>query len=1143
MFTMAQALSAQSYQGGIRGTVADAQGAAVASAKVSLVNQGTNLVRTTLTNTDGTYVFNTVDPATYSITAESPNFKKFERGGIVIATQEFLTVDMKLDVGSVSETVNVTEEVPLIENSNASTGQVIDNQKMADLPNLGRNPFLLAKLAANVTPVGDPRFNRFQDQSGSSQISIAGGPVRGNNYLIDGVPITDSENRAVIIPSIEATQEMKLQTNTYDAEMGRTGGGVFNNFLKSGTNQVHGSLFGYTRQTDWLANNFFYNASGRPRADTPFYNWGASFGGPIYIPRIYDGHNKTFFWLSTESYRQKSPLSDDYALPTALEQQGNYSQSSKTIYDPLTSHPCTAADNCAAGQTIARTAFPGNIIPSNRINPVGAAVLSYLPLPQRATPTGSNNFTGTDTLTDRADEYTAKVDHQLFNWWNLNASYLHYKSTEPGGNTLGSLAAASSASPYLLFRKVDATQVNSVMTPNPTTVVSIRFGFNRFPNITLPMNAGFNPTSLGMPASFTNSLQALYFPEFEFSSNPSTTGLSTVSPDNSVFYSRSLLGSVSKFMGRHSLKFGMDYRIIHTDFTNNNYAAGDFRFNGVFTGFNPATPGGVDFADALLGVPYTGEVDTTTKLYTHVRYYAGYAQDDIRVNNRLTLNLGVRYEYETGIAEKNNHFVVGFDRNAINPIANQGVQGIVPTGAVMYAGVNGNSTACCNPSKTKIGPRIGAAYQLTPKTVLRGGFGIFYAPTRFADDASLALGYTQATPYVASNDGNATPATTLSNPFPNGVAQPVGNTNGALTGIGSSFNFLDQNRTSGIVYQYSFDIQRELPYNIALELGYIGSESRHLQTSATGTGAMNMNQVPSAYMALGSQLNNKVSNPFYGHGGTGVIGAPTIAQAQLLRPFPEFGNLGILTNPGKARYDSFIIKVQKRLSAGVTFLSDFTWSKNMDNTFSGNFFGYSPTAPQDYYNLQNEYSLAINDTPFRWSSTFSYELPFGKRKRVLNGSKLLDYAVGGWKVNGTVIYQSGYPLAIYQNNANTVLGTLSQRPNATGVDPGTSGSVEQRLTSFINPAAFTLAPAFTFGNVSRTIPVFGPGMKNWDTSLFKDFKIFESVSGQFRAEALNTFNSPQFPNPNTQFGSGSFGQIGKQVNFSRLLQLGVRFYF
>jgi len=284
-------------------------------------------------------------------------------------------------VGAVSESIQVNEEVPLIESSNASTGQEIDRQKLTDLPMLGRNPFMFSKIAQNVVPVGDPRFNRFQDQSGSSQISIAGGPVRGNNYLIDGVPITDFQNRAVIIPSIESTQEVKLQANTYDAEVGRTGGGVFNTFLKSGTNGLHGSLLGYTRQTDWLANSFFYNAAGIGRPDTPFYNYGGSVGAPVVIPKLYNGRNRTFFWVAMEGYRQKSPLSQNLAVPTAAEREGDFSRSYassgqlQTIYDPLST-------TTGAGGAVVRTPFAGNIIPANRLNPVGVAMASYFPQPQ-----------------------------------------------------------------------------------------------------------------------------------------------------------------------------------------------------------------------------------------------------------------------------------------------------------------------------------------------------------------------------------------------------------------------------------------------------------------------------------------------------------------------------------------------------------------------------------------------------------------------------------------------------------------------------------------------------------------------------------------------------------------------------------------
>jgi hypothetical protein len=652
---------------------------------------------------------------------------------------------------------------------------------------------------------------------------------------------------------------------------------------------------------------------------------------------------------------------------------------------------------------------------------------------------------------------------------------------------------------------------------------------------------------LGFPASFANSLQAAYFPEFELqTSNPGNL-FSSVSPSQSVFYSRNFLTSVSKFLGKHSLTAGFDYRAIHTDFTNLSLTGGDFQFNGVFTQQYPTKANGTgwDFADLLFGYPSGGSVNTTTKLSTKVDYYAGYLQDDFRVSSKLTLNYGLRYEYETGLKEANNALVVGFNRTVASPLAAK-VTGISPVGAVMYAGVSGNPTSCCSPSTTKFGPRVGAAYSLNNKTTIRGGWGMFYAPTYFTGDAGIALGYTQGTSYVASNNGNATPANSLSNPFPNGVLQPVGNLLGALAGVGSSFNFLDQNRGSGVVYQYSIDVQRQLPGNIALEVGYIGSLSRHLQSSSTSAGAFNINQVPDSALGLGSALSAAVANPYYGNGGTGIIGGKTVTYAQLLKPYSQFGTVGIYTNPSHARYDSMILKAQKRLSAGTTFLSAFTWSKNRDNEFgSGNFFSGSSGAPQSVYNLEAEYSLAVADTPLRWTNTLTYYLPFGKGKTFLkDANKALDLAVGGWQVNFTNIYQTGFPLAIYQStNNNSVIGTAVQRPNASGVSPVVSGSVEERLNGYINKSAFTTAPAYTFGNLARTIGYRGPGMKNWDISLFKDFSVTEKFKAQFRAEALNAFNSPQFSNPNTKFGSSAFGVISNQANFSRLIQMGVRFYF
>src|ERR1035441_4618695 len=377
-------VGAQTFQGGIRGAVSDPTGAAIGTAKVMLTNEGTGVSRATVTGTGGEYSFTAVNPASYTVTVESPGFKKLDRKGLVVNTQEFLLVDLKLEVGDVTQSVNVNEEVPLMETENASTGQVIDSQKLADLPNMGRNPFYEGvKISQNVTPGGDPKFNRMEDQSGSSTISIAGGPVAGNNYLLDGIPITDSPNRAVIITSIGAAQEVKLQINTYDAEVGRTGGGTFNLFLKSGTNQLHGAVFGYTWVQPWLANTYFADAGGRnaagqlnqPIANQPFYNYGAAIGGPVVIPKLYNGKNKTFFWFSGEGYRQTEAATADEAVPTALEKVGNFSRSFTKS---------GALQQMYYPNATGRAAFPGNIIPQSMLNPVGLALASYYPSPSQA---------------------------------------------------------------------------------------------------------------------------------------------------------------------------------------------------------------------------------------------------------------------------------------------------------------------------------------------------------------------------------------------------------------------------------------------------------------------------------------------------------------------------------------------------------------------------------------------------------------------------------------------------------------------------------------------------------------------------------------------------------------------------------------
>ncbi len=1114
-------LLAQSFQGGIRGSVTDGQGGAIAGAKVTLSEDATGSSRSALTNDSGGYDFASLVPSTYTIVAEKPGFKKFERKNVVLGTQENITVDLKLDIGSVSESVLVTEEIPLIETSNASEGQVLDNKKLVELPNLGRNPFMMSKLAQTVIQVGNPAYNRMQDQSGSSSISIAGGPVRGNNYLLDGVPITDATNRAIIIPSLEAVQEVKVQANTYDAEMARTGGGMFNTLIRSGGNQLHGSLYGHLRRTAWDANSFFNNAAGIPITEQPNSTWGASLTGPIYIPKVYDGRNKTFFSAAIEQYDDTQSGSSTFYAPTALERAGNFSQTfTKSGALVIVSDPIT------------HIAYPNNTIPASLINKVGQNLINtYVSPVTKPAYYGDQDLTGSASLKSHAAQKVFKLDETPFGWWRASVSYARYYSLEPGNSWFTSV---SSPDNWRLQRRVDATAINNSFTLSPTAILTVRYGFNRFPNYGYKATQGFDLSSLGFPSSLVSQIANPTFPIINFSTAYS------MGTNNNFYYvhsSKNFSTNVAKYVGKHSLKAGFDYRRISAVGNDLDGSNGQltFTFNGTFSGN--------EVADALLGYPYSGSGYLAKKLNDFANYYAAYVQDDYRISPKLTLNIGLRWERELGLQEANNGLVTNFASGQANPLA-ANVTGIAPKGYVQFAGSDGASTHVGDFSGSKFGPRVGAAYALNSKTTIRAGYGLFYAP-QFAIGSPISPpGYTSDTSYIATTDGYKTPAGSLSNPFPSGLTAPLGNSLGKLTAIGQSFSLVSPTAKSPRVHQFSLDIQRQLPFGIALQVGYVGSLSQNLGLNAP---SLNINALDPSLLGTPG-LTNAVANPFYGKGGTGVIGTATVGQYQLLLPYPTYGAINAsYASYNHARYDSVFVKAQKSFSNGLTFLNTITYSRNMDASSGGpgNTLNSGAKGPQNPYDTNAEYSLSNINTPWNWASAVTYELPVGKGKALLgSSSKMVDYLVGGWTFNTVGVMHTGFPLQIAQStNNNSIFGYAAQRPNATGVSPETTGSLEDRLNNYINPAAFSTAARGTFGNLARTITMRGPGQVNFDASLFKNFSITERIKAQFRAEALNATNTPLFYGPNVAYGSGSFGKITSQANFSRQMQLALRFSF
>jgi hypothetical protein len=1127
----------QAFQGSLRGRVTDPKDAVVPLAKVTLIEDATSVSSSTVTNDKGEYSFPILNPSTYTLAVEAPGFKKLEQKGIIIATQTSVTQDAKLDIGQVTETINVTAEAELLATSEASNGSVIDRQKLEDLPNLGRDPFMLARLSEGVVWTGNPKFDRMEDQSGQSAMSIAGGPTRANNYTLDGISITSSTNQAVIIPDQDSVGEMKVQANTYDASMGRTGGGVFNATLRSGENRMHGAVFGLLRAQSLLANTFFSNKAGLAIEQQPFKNYGDSLGGPVRIPKIYDGRNKTFFFVTTEGYRQFDAIASTSQVPTALERIGDFSQSMYkanatatpvqwAIYDPLSTNLSTGA----------RTQFANNVIPQSLISPIGKNIASYFPLPTSAPATyGASDYTISLRTQDRADQGTFKLDENLTSWLKLSGSYLHYGSQEPSNQTWpGSIATPGQTT---IYRHVDSSQGNATITINPTTVATVRFGYNRFPDYDPQFSKGFRLASLGFPAAVDQLTPGS--PDFPAITTTEFTGYGGGTASWGVQFSTSFNAEVSKFIGKHSVKVGMDWRALHAA-ASTPLGPSSFGFTSGFTSQSAAktvTGTGGGLASMLLGYPASGSVAVGSSFNDYVHYTGFFIQDDYRLTPKLTVNFGFRGEIESNPQEANNKFLIDANLNVANPLQ-ASIPGLTLMGQARYAGVNGNPTYAGNPLAVKAGPRIGFAYSLNSKTVIRGGYGIFWIPQSFS--AQQTTGYTQTTNIVASTNNNYTPSSGLSNPYPNGLTPLSGNSLGGLAAIGSGITATDPGyRSPGYVEQMSFDIQRQVGKNLGFKIGYIGS---HTLDQAFN---INLNQLNPSYFALGAAgLNAQVANPFFG-----VAGVPTsvslgtstkLSQSSLLVKYPEFASTTnggvVLTTPmGRSTYYSFYGKGDWRLRYGLILGFTYTWSRNM-----------SLAAPQNYDApiIPQAWGRAGTDQPNSYSQSFTYQLPFGKGQMFMKNNKFLNLVFGGWSIQSQAVIHTGTPLGITQTNSNTGCNGCGQYPTATGVNAQSTGSVDDRIYNWFNTAAFSVTPAFSFGNLNPTTTVYSPFLFNIDGSMFKTVTIKEHYKVQFRAEVLNTTNTVLFGNPATNISTPStFGTITSQTNFPRLVSLGARIRF
>ena len=1046
----------------------------------------------------------------------------------------------------------MTGETPLIETANASLGTALDSEQMEILPTPGRNAFFLAVTTAGVVAVGDPQWVRQQDQTNSSLLSLGGGPVRGNLYTMDGVAIVDMRNRAVMIPSMTAIEEVKVQVSTYDAEMGRTGGGTFNTIHKTGTNNWAGAALYQVRPT-WGRKAFFHEeVKGVEKAEGSYKLYGGAVGGPIF-------RDKTFFWASTEGYRTFTGRGDALFFPTQAMVSGDFSATGRTIYDPLTYDPATGT----------RQPFPGNIIPADRIDPVGgnlAALLATVPGGDKCTQgPGGWDCTGNAALNDKADQMSANVSHHFSDAWQLAGTYMYYKSDEPANRYFGSIMGAEEPTwapgSTSLLRDVNVLALNLTNIPSDTSVLTMRYGFTQFNDSNHSFES--DPSDLGWSQRFLDAVEneTPRFPNIAvdgYGDADSTHG--GWSTTRIKWYSHELSGTWSQFFGAHTVKFGAQYRKIALDAWLPGHEIGSFSFTQGFTeGPNPRSPtGGTGdaLASLLLGLPADGYTMLARRSSVFIDYFGGYVQDDWRVSSELVVNMGLRIEHEKGLQEADNGLTVGFDRDSVwapgwqpTGMVPAGAPGFPLRGGLMYAGVGGNPTEQSNNKSIKLSPRIGFAYTINPETVLRGGFGVFWAPRQYPGPSSTSIGligFSGRTGYVDSLDGGLTPVSggsgsegSLSDPFPGGLQQPVGNVNGLQQNVGDTVYFNDQFRDSPYMMQYSVELQKELPGAVAVSLGYLGSRGENLAIGGTNTGQRNLNQLDPRFASLGGDLDERLPNPFFGQDQFGGISASeTLPRSQLLRPYPQFYNVYMQESSATySRYNSIRAEIQKRFRGSWGARVNYTYIDHKDNSYETNAFLTDETSQVfNTYNIDADFGPSVFSTPHRFNITGMYRLPSP-------AGGAANAIAGGWTISAVASFHRGFPLFIRTNTNNTGMFTFYQRPNNTGVDPNVSGSVEDKYLNYINPAAYEQPAAYTLGTTAKTDGRIRTAFrKNLDMSFEKTTPI-GGTNLQIRIEFINMMNWVDWRGPRARWGRSNFGQITGTRAFPFTTQIMIRLRF
>ena len=1126
----------QSFTASVRGTITDESGASIASTKVVITDQDRGTSFRSEADSSGRYVVTALPPGNYVLLAEAPGFKKFSSGKFSVAVQAQATINARLQIGDVTTTVEVQGSASLLNTTISNLGQVIDNKYILSLPNLARNSMGLAYLTPGVVGSGGRR--------GDSNTNFVANGARNStsDVLVDGATVTTVEQNSGVTdlkfsPSIDVVQEFKIQTNFFSAEYGQTGGAVVNMVTRSGTNALHGTGYYFLREAALNSNDWFANRAGRALPAFRRDQFGGVIGGPVI-------KNRTFFFGGYEYTQQESPTSSVITVPTDLQRDGNFSQTFNgtgqfmQVYNPFDTFT-NAAGN------LDRRPFAGNIIPRSMMDPISLKALTYMPKANQpgAAFTNTANWFNQGINTSSNHQANIKGDHNFNQNNRISGRYSNVRSQGKNPNLFGA------GNPAYFTGGSNKTITHSMVADythiaGPTTLFTFRYGLTYSDFNRNPLFESFDLTTLGLPQNMKTTATNLVFPRFapegfqEFGTEP----FWIMDRQEGVHHFSS---SMTKVIGAHNIKIGGERRFNQLDYLQPGNPSGRFNFGRGVTCLDrftcPANQGN-GLAAMLIGWTTGSEYQIEPKAFSRSAYWGFYFQDDWKIASKLTVNIGLRYDFDVPRWELQNRYSY-WDLNAQSPIRANGYD---TRGVIKF--VDDKNRSPFNSDMNNWQPRIGFAYAATPKTAIRAGYGLFYTLSRATVFGRPGTGFTINSPAIWSLDSNATLNARLNNPFPNGLLLPPGRSQGdsTLLGFGAGTIVRENNRNPEY-HSWNMSIQRELPLQSVLELNYTGSRGTHLFMPVT-----TLSPLSQQYYGLGrTALNALVPNPFFGQitDTRSPLSQPTVTRVRTLRPMPHFDGTSVGTAEparGDSNYHALQVKWEKRYSQGLTMLAHYTFSKMIDNVShsSGNvsWLGGS-TSLQNIWDLRGERALSSHDIPHRVVLTGAYELPFGKgRKFGANWNRAINWAGGGWNLSGVALFQAGAPLQVTQAGGAIWDGT--QRPNLIG-DPSTTGTVQDRINNYFNRAAFAQPLADVPGTASRNLNYRGPGIKTLDAALLKNIFVREGHRFELRLEANNLTNTPMFGDPAASFGAVNFGQITGLRNGvgPRNMQFGLKYYF